>query len=99
VSRECTLDAMQNGAGRKRNGCAHAWERVARSRRPRRVHDQFRARALAGPMAGRDGWQRLGGVDGGQRALMVRQQRLAFRRSLYLHGHAHGRCRREREER
>jgi hypothetical protein len=39
---------MQNGAWRERNGCAHAQERVARSRHPQRVRDQVRARAAEG---------------------------------------------------
>jgi hypothetical protein len=99
VPRECTLDAVQNGVRHEGRGRVHEWERGARSRHPRRVLDMVRARAAAGPMAGRSGWHRLGGVDGGQWALMARQQRLAYRRSLGLHGRAHGRRRREEEGR
>jgi hypothetical protein len=32
VSRECTLDAVQNGVQRERSGRVHEWERDARSR-------------------------------------------------------------------
>jgi hypothetical protein len=39
------------------------------------------------------------GIDGGQGALMARQQRLACHRSLGLHGRAHGGCRQEEEGR
>jgi hypothetical protein len=79
VPHECTLDAAQNGVRREGRGCVHDRERGARSRRPWRVLDMVRARAAAGPTAGRSGWHRLGGVNGGQWALMARQQRLACR--------------------
>jgi hypothetical protein len=69
----------------------------ARSQRPRRAGGTVKARATVGPTAGRGGWQRLGGIDGAQRALMARQQWLACHRSLGLHGRAHGRRQRERE--
>jgi hypothetical protein len=57
VSREYTLDAVQNGGRREGSGRVHERERDARSRRPRRVHDMVRARAAAGPTAGQSGWQ------------------------------------------
>jgi hypothetical protein len=50
---------VQNGAWRERNGRAHARERVARSRRPWRVHDHVRARAAEGlwpAWSAGDGW-------------------------------------------
>jgi hypothetical protein len=93
------LDAVQNGVRHEGRGRVHERERGACSRRPRRVLDTVRVRAAAGPMAGQSGWHRLGGIDGGQWALMVRQQRLACRRSLGLHGRAHGQRRREEEGR
>jgi hypothetical protein len=79
ASRECMLDAVQNGVRHEGRGHVHERERGARSRRPRRVHDMVRARAAAGPTAGRSGWHRLGGIDGGLWALIARQQRLACR--------------------
>jgi hypothetical protein len=97
VSHECTLDAVQIGVRREGSGRVHERERDAHSWRPWRAGGTVRAMAVAGPTVGRGGWQRLGGIDGGQWALMARQQRLACRRSLGLHGRAHGRHRRERE--
>jgi hypothetical protein len=98
-SRECTLDVVQNGVRREGSGHVLERERDARSRRPRRAGDMVRARAAAGPTASQGGWQRLGGVDSGQWALLTRQQWLACRQSLGLHGHAHGRRRQGREGR
>jgi hypothetical protein len=72
VSRECTLDAMQNGVRREGSGRVLERERDARSRCPRRAGGTVRARAATGPTAGWGGWQRLGGIDGGQWALMAR---------------------------
>jgi hypothetical protein len=93
------LDAVQNGARREGKGCVHERECGAHSRCPQRVLDMVRARAPVGPTAGQSSWHRLGGIDGGQWALMARQQWLACHRSLGLHMCAHGRRRREEEGR
>jgi hypothetical protein len=65
VSRECTLDAMQNGVRHEGSGRVHEREHDARSWHPWSVHDMVRARAAVGPTAGRNGWQQLGGIIGG----------------------------------
>jgi hypothetical protein len=99
MPRECTLDAMQNGVWREGRGRVHERERGACSRRPWRVLDIVRVRATMGPTADQSGWHRLGDINGGQWVLMARQQRLACRRSLGLHGSAHGQRRQEEEGR
>jgi hypothetical protein len=99
VLRDCTFDAVQNSVRCELNGHVHEREHGARSRRPWRVLDRVKARVAAGPTAGRRSWRRLGGVDGVQRALMARQQWLAYHRSLGLLEHAHGQRRREKERR
>jgi hypothetical protein len=75
----------------------HVRECIARSRHPRCVRGMVRARAAEGPTAGVGGGQALGNVDGGQRTLMARQQRVACLLRLCPYGRAPSRCRCERE--